>query len=301
MVRGAATYDTGTDYIKFCLTATATALGTITGQAAAGDSGVLANQFRNYQIRIVEDVSAPTAVGQRRRITSHTAGASPVYTLSANWSVTPSATAKFVIEQDNDKLIYLTNSTTVYNYNITSGLWDTTTWAVRGTAPTAGLGSTMAFGLEYSNAAVDTKNSCLFSYRGVGTGNNPIDVLDIAGAATGSWSSFSTITSITQLLGPSTGGGCAYDPITFEGKFVYFSGTYSTAAVGVPFFRLNLKTRTVTPYAPCPILVQANADQANNKLGIGFSYVSASEVYSFVYFRKPQNATGDFYQLPILV
>ncbi|CAB4185116.1 hypothetical protein UFOVP1492_115 [uncultured Caudovirales phage] len=301
MVRGASTYDTGTDYIKFCLTATATAAGTITGQVTGGDSGVLVNQFRNYQIRIVQDTAIPTAVGQRRRITSHTVGASPIYTLASNWTVTPSATAMYVIEQDNDKLIYLTNSTVVYNYNITSGLWDTTTWAARGTAPTGGLGSVMAFGLAYSNVAANTRSSCLFSYRGIGTGNNPIDVLDISGAATGSWSSFTTITSVTQLLGPATGGGCVYDPITNEGKYVYFSGPYTNNGYLVPFFRLNLRTKTVNPYAPASIVAGQTADQANNKLGIGFSYISGSEVYSFLYFRAPQNATGTFYQLPILI
>lgn len=124
---GAATYDTAGSYTKGCLTATATAAGTITGQASSGDAAVLANQFRNFQIRIVEDTSTPTAVGQRRRITSHTAGASPVYTLASNWSVTPSSDCKYVVENDSDKIIFLTNSTTVYNYNIAANTWDTTT------------------------------------------------------------------------------------------------------------------------------------------------------------------------------
>ena len=84
-----------------CLKATATAAGSITGQATAGDATLLENEYRNFQIRIVEDVTEPTAVGQRRIIKSHTAGASPVYTIGANWTVTPTATAKFVIEYPN--------------------------------------------------------------------------------------------------------------------------------------------------------------------------------------------------------
>ena len=86
------------------LTATSSAAGTLTGQAAGGDSGVLANEFRNFQIRITQDTTTPTAVGQRRRIASHTAGVSPIYTLASNWTVTPSANAQFVIEYDDDKL-----------------------------------------------------------------------------------------------------------------------------------------------------------------------------------------------------
>jgi len=73
-VIGAGTYDvSGT--VKNCLIATATAAGTITGQAAAGDASVLSNEYRNFQIRIVEDTVNTTAVGQRRVIASHTAGA----------------------------------------------------------------------------------------------------------------------------------------------------------------------------------------------------------------------------------
>ena len=48
------------------LTATATAATSITGHAAGGDSGVLLNEYRNFQIRIVQDTVNPTAVGQRR-------------------------------------------------------------------------------------------------------------------------------------------------------------------------------------------------------------------------------------------
>lgn len=38
-----------------------------------GDSLILANEYRNFQIRIVQDLTNPTAVGQRRIIASHTA------------------------------------------------------------------------------------------------------------------------------------------------------------------------------------------------------------------------------------
>ena len=67
--------------------------------------GVLLNEYRNFQIRIVQDTVTPTAVGQRRNITSHTAGASPVYTVPA-WTVTPSANAIFVIENNGDRILY---------------------------------------------------------------------------------------------------------------------------------------------------------------------------------------------------
>jgi len=111
---GAGTYNGGA---LGCLTATAIAASTITGQAAAGDATVLANEYRNFQIRIVEDTVNPTAVGQRRIIASHTAGASPVYTLGAAWSVNPSTNAKFVIEFPNLILLWSSGTAVTYTYN----------------------------------------------------------------------------------------------------------------------------------------------------------------------------------------
>ena len=98
-VVGAATYDTAGDWVKKCLTATATSATSITGQTSGGDVLVKNNYFRNFQIRIVEDTAIPTAVGQRRLITANTGN---VYTV-ATWTVTPSATCKFVIENCTDE------------------------------------------------------------------------------------------------------------------------------------------------------------------------------------------------------
>lgn len=65
------------------------------------------------------DDAANTAVNQRRRISSHTSRTSPVFTLASNWTVTPSTSAKFVIENDNDKIILKTSAVaTTYNCNI---------------------------------------------------------------------------------------------------------------------------------------------------------------------------------------
>ena len=118
----AITYDTG-GIVKYCLQASAVGVGTVTGSAAGGDNNILANEYRNFQIRIVEDTTTPTAVGQRATIASHTAGAaSPliVYTLGANWGVRPSNNAKYVIENPNVILLFAQAAgTTIYTYNPT--------------------------------------------------------------------------------------------------------------------------------------------------------------------------------------
>lgn len=244
---GAGTYDTTGDFSKGCLTATATAAGTITGQSSAGDDFVDANQFRNYQIRIVEDTAIPTAVNQRRRITSHTAGPSAVYTLASNWSVTPSSTAKFVIENDTDRVIgIMGGATTIYNYYVTNlgntaatqNTWDTTSWAARTGTITTGSITWHAFGISPTlskNARATVKHSRIFSFRG----NSALyDMLDISGAATGTWingfdsqnfgqGSYDAFTSADTIY-------AAYNPHTQEGKYLYFfSGATSSTGSNI--------------------------------------------------------------------
>lgn len=240
-VVGTATYDTSGDFSKKCLTATNSAAGTITGQAASGDATVVANQFRNFQIRIVEDTAIPTAVGQRRRITSHTAGASPVYTLASNWTVTPSTTAKFVIENDTDRIIGLmAGSTTTYNYFIsnlgntaaTANTWDTTSWGARASAMN-GFGniSYYMFGVPYSGVSGGNEMiGRVISFRGNTT---TYDELNIAGGATGAWTALTPV----NLTGAQTYDSfdsaaqlhMAYNPYSQSGKCIYFwSGSNSS-------------------------------------------------------------------------
>ena len=97
------------------LTATNISSTTLTGRPTGGDATVAANEFRNFQIRIVTDTAKPQAVGQRRKISSHTAGPSPVYTVPA-WSVIPSANAVYVVENSGEILLWTSASTTTYTY-----------------------------------------------------------------------------------------------------------------------------------------------------------------------------------------
>ena len=190
-VVGDSTYD-GTS--KKCLLATGSAAGTLTGQDIAGDASVLQNEYRNFQIRIVEDTAIPTAVGQRRIIASHTAGASPVYTLGANWTVTPSATAKYVIEYPNQLLVWSSGTAVTYTYNYTNavinngttsmnaGTWSVTYFGNRGGNMGAGCTSFASFGIE-PDVNKNSRHSFIFSFRGGVT--STVDMLDIAGGTNG--------------------------------------------------------------------------------------------------------------------
>jgi hypothetical protein len=220
------------------LTATAAGATSLTGQAAAGDAVVAADEYRNFQIRIVEDTSAPTAAGQRRRITTHTGGPSPVYTVPA-WTVTPSANAKYVVENNCDLILFTSAVGTVYRYDEQANAWDTTTYAARGANMAAGCVSFQPFGLTLDTQRL-VRHSHIYSWRGGAV--TTLDLLDIAAGATGVWTNGIVYGNVAT--GPATvGAGLAYDGASNGGKFAYLQIDGSQA-----FYRFNAQTRQMNSW-----------------------------------------------------
>jgi hypothetical protein len=239
---------------RFALTATATASGTLTGQASGGDSSVLENEYRNFQIRVIEDTTNPTAVGQRRIIASHTAGASPVYTLGSNWSVTPSSTAKYVIEYPNLLILRTTANTTTYTYNynsftinngtntISADTWSTTYFGVAPAAHTSAALLVPSFGIR-PDEQKNSRHSFIYYFRGGNT--STLDLLDISAAATGTWSS----TIVYDGAIPIPGGACgSYSPFGNDGRF-YYLNAYNPNVYN-QIYRFDVKNRVMSPYTP---------------------------------------------------
>jgi hypothetical protein len=223
----------------FCqLTATAATATTITGQAANGDAAVLANEYRNFQIRIVQDTVNPTAAGQRRNIASHTAGPSAVYTVSSAWTVAPSSSAVFVIENNGDRILYWGSaSSSTFTYNITANAWDVTTFAARSAAHAAGSFNCPSFFMR-PDAVKQARHSYVYVFRGGNVAT--LDLFDIAGGATGAWTAnipyggsgtlFTTGTTVTP--DPYTGGG--------QSAFINYNG-------GQRCMRFDVKNRVLSP------------------------------------------------------
>jgi hypothetical protein len=246
MVQGAFTYDTNIT-VRKALAATAAGASTLTGQASLGDAVVAANEYRNFQIRIVQDLTTPAAVGQRRIIASHTAGPSPVYTLGTAWTTQPSASAKYVIEQPNLLLLRSSATTTVYTYNYTdatinngtnsiaANAWSTTYFGVAPAANAAGCLWVPSFGIQ-PDPARNARHSFCYFFRGNG---GALDVLDIAGSATGTWT------------GAITYDG-AYSPYGGEGRFCYMN-IYVASAVN-QIYRFDVKNRVLSPHTPTDFL-----------------------------------------------
>jgi hypothetical protein len=210
LVSGGATYNTSFD----CIQATAASGTTITGSGMP--STLFANEYRNFQVRIVEDTVTPTSVGQRRRISTHTSGATGIFTVAA-FAVTPSSSAKFVVENDDDKILLRSSAVaTTFTYNITANAWDITTFGASGSACGAGTCGAQAFGIT-RDATGNARHSHIFFLRGAATSS--IDLLDIAGAAAGSWSNAIAYGNNAQTFTTGTTG--QYAPATFSGRYIH--------------------------------------------------------------------------------
>lgn len=216
------------------LTATSSAPATLTGQAVGGDAGVAANEHANFQIRIVEDTGTPLAVGQRRNITSHTIGPSPTYTVPA-WTTKPSATAKYVIEDNGDRILaFIVGQSNTFTYSISGNAWSTATFAARGFAPSTGVTSAQAFSIE-PDAAKNARHSFIYSFRsGVAT---TLDVFDIAA---NSWSTSIVYGNSGMLFNGGTSG--IQDPATNQGRYLYLN-----LNALLRFFRFDMLNRELEP------------------------------------------------------
>lgn len=259
------------------LVATAITGTTLTGQAAGGDAGVTANQYRNFQIRIVQDVAIPTAVGQRRNITSHTAGASPVYTVPV-WAVTPSATASYVIENNGDRiLMWGTPNTNTNTYSISGNAWDTVTFGAKGGANAGGAWGCHSFAIT-PDSANNVNRGMIYVGRG-GTAST-VDVLDITAATTGTWSNSITYSGLGGGIAFGTTSCGIYDPVSNSGKYFYMCGSSQTQN----FYRFDVLNRHLEPWAimryPAPATGQTG-------VRMGFSsFVDGVTKIGLIYFIR---------------
>ena len=276
---GAATYNGG---LLKCIQATAAAAGTIT--ASGLDAALTANEYRNFQVRVVEDTTTPTAVGQHNQIASHTGGAAAVFTLGANWTVTPSATAKFVVEYPN--LILLWSSATAvtytYNYNphtvangtntILTGAWHVTYFGNRGGNMGAGCTSFTSHGIE-PDVARNARHSMIHSFRGGAV--TTLDVLDIAGGTAGTWANAAVYDGAGSAS--FTTGSCGkYAPMDQEGRFGYLNA-YVVSAVN-QMFRYDVKNRVLSVITPTD-WIQTGTAATGDRVAT-YAAIDGSDVYT---------------------
>lgn len=285
MVKGAFEYDNNLVSRK-ALSASAAGTGTITGQSTAGDAAVAVNEYRNFQIRIVQDTVTPAAVGQRRIIGSHTAGPSAVYTLGTSWTTTPSPSAKFVIEYPN-LIILRTAATTQYVYNYTdatvnngtnsiaANAWSTTYFAAAGNSGASGMMWMPSFGIR-PDTAKNARNSFLYCWRGTSAS---LDLFDISAGITGTWTNAIVIDGgITTTASMS---GC-YSPFDNEGRMFYLN-PYTASQIS-QIFRFDVQNRVLMPYTPTDE-IQSGTAAVGNRMA-AYAAIDGTDVYDCVFLQS---------------
>jgi hypothetical protein len=217
---GAGFMDTGSSYNQgntAACSCSAVSNNTITCGALTNPSSpsLFTNEYAQFQVRVVYDPTNPTAVGQRRTISSHTSGNTPVFTISVNWTVNPSTSALFVVEnQDNLILLRTSANTTVYSYSISGNAW-TTSLTAAGSANGAGNYFEQCFGITRDATGNRRHSHCFFIRGGASAA---LDIYDLAGNA---WTNGATYSGSQATF--TTGTSAAYDPVTNGGKYLYIN------------------------------------------------------------------------------
>jgi hypothetical protein len=182
--------------------------------------------------------------------------------MGSAWATQPSSSAKYVIELPNLMLVRSTATTTVYTYNygdatinngtnnILTNAWSTTYFGVAPAANASGGMWAPSFGIR-PDAGRNARQSFCYFFRG---GVTTLDVLDIAGSITGTWTSTITYDGAVALtVGTS---GCLA-PFENEGRMFYMN-IYVASAVN-QMYRFDVQNRVLSPFTPTDFLQSGTA------------------------------------------
>lgn len=238
-------------------------------------------QYHNCQIRIVEDLTNPSSVGQRSLIYGID-GPTDNF-LIYPFSVVPAVGAKFVIELGNQIIGWTSASVTTYSYggyvsDVLQG-WSNSAFFARpniaGSAAGMGAGcsSWTTHGLVDPNGML--RPTCIVSFRGGNTTH--MSVLDTGAATNGNWLRFETPDVKYWGAGSvalTTGWSAVYDPVGDGGRYSYiFNG--ATA-----LYRFDNLTMTLMPY--CQLKQSASTAVVGQKITAAW-HVDGSDTLTFLY------------------
>jgi hypothetical protein len=205
-----------------------------------------------------------------------------------------------VIEQPNLMLVRSSATTTVYTYNyndftinngtnnIATNSWSTTYF---GAAPAANAlgGMWMPSSGIQPDVARNARHSFCYFWRGAAA---TLDVLDIAGSITGTWTGAVTIDGAVTL---TTGTSGAYAPFGQEGRMFYMN-IYTASAVN-QIFRFDVKNRVLSPYTPTDFLQSGTAAGGNRMAA--YCAIDGSDLYDTVFLQSHTSTVAQ--ELVVLV
>jgi hypothetical protein len=207
-----------------------------------------------------------------------------VYTLGTAWTTQPSGSAKYVIELPNLAILRTTANTTTYTYNysdatvnngtnsIAADAWSTTYFGAAPAANAAGGLWAPSFGIEVDPAR-NARHSFNYFFRG---GAVTLDLLDIAGSITGTWTGAITYDGNVHTFGAGTTG--AYSPFGQEGRFTYVN--VYVASQTSQIYRFDSKNRVLSPYTPTDFL-QSGAAAVGGRVA-AYAAIDGTDKYDVV-------------------
>jgi hypothetical protein len=188
-----------------------------------------------------------------------------------------------VIELPNLMLLRSSATTTVYTYNymdatinngtnsIATNSWSTTYFGVAPAANAAGGMWMPSWGIEPDGPRNARQSFCYF-FRGTSA---VLDVLDIAGSITGTWTGAITYDgSVTQTLAAN---GC-YAPFENEGRMFYINN-YTASAVN-QILRFDVENRVLAPFTPTDFLQSGTA--VSSKRMAAYAAIDGTDTYDVI-------------------
>jgi len=207
-----------------------------------------------------------------------------------------------VIELPNLMLMRTSATTTVYTYNygdatvnngtnsIAAGAWSTTYFGAAPAANAAGNMWAPSFSIQ-PDAARNARHSFNYFFRGGST--TTLDLLDIAGSITGTWSGAIVYDGNTTNMGTGT-TGCAAG-FGNEGRMFYISAYVASAAN--QFYRFDVQNRVLSPYTN-PDIVAASAAAVGSRMA-AYCAIDGADLYDIVLLQT--HGAANCQELVILV
>ena len=182
-------------------------------------------------------------------------------------------------------LLRSSGTTSVYTYNygdatvnngtnsIAAGAWSTTYFGAAGAINGPGCMWAPSFGIQ-PDVARNARHSFNYFFRG-GTAAT-LDVLDIAGSITGTWTSAIAYEGSSTTFQAGTTG--VYSPFGQEGRMFYINA-YGSGVIN-QFFRFDVKNRVLTPYTNTDF-IQAGSQTVGGRMA-AYCAIDGADKYDVV-------------------
>ena len=148
-----------------------------------------------------------------------------------------------------------------------------------------------SFGIQPDPARYARQSFCYF-FRGAGA--TTLDVLDIAGSTTGTWTGAVVYDGSPGVL-PNVGSCGAYAPFENEGRMFYLN-LYVASAVN-QIYRFDVQNRVLSPFAPTDFL-QVGTAAAGNRMAT-YAALDGTDTYDVVLLQSHLSAVTQ--ELVVLV